>query len=91
MSDEWVKVFLRASRQIVEEWQRDFPRLHNYTDARNTVHHRWLRWLGFTFTARHETFGPLGLPFYEFVRIAPCAVGQRPSPGPASPSARRKA
>lgn len=70
VSPRWRVAFLRHSRAVVEEWQRWFPLLHNFTDARNTVHHRWLRWLGFTFVAQHERFGPLGLPFFEFVRLS---------------------
>lgn len=66
---QFVAPFLRVSRHYVAEWQREYPLLHNFTDARNTVHHRWLRWLGFTFIARHDRFGPFGLPFFEFVRI----------------------
>jgi hypothetical protein len=54
----------------VNGWQRRFPLLHNFTDARNVVHHRWLRWLGFNFIARHERYGAAGLPFLEFVRIS---------------------
>lgn len=74
LTPKWRVAFLRHSRDMVHDWQSQYPLLHNFTDARNTVHHRWLRWLGFTFTARHDLFGPLGLPFYEFVRIAPCVA-----------------
>ncbi|WP_428661374.1 hypothetical protein [Reyranella sp.] len=69
VSPRWRVAFLRYSRQVVDDWQRTFPLLHNFTDARNTVHHRWLKRIGFTFLARHERFGALGLPFLEFVRI----------------------
>jgi hypothetical protein len=66
---KWRRTFLHASRIAVEEWQKRFPLLHNFIDARNTTHKRWLSWLGFHFIARHEHYGPFGLPFYEFVRI----------------------
>lgn len=62
--------FLRRCSPFLDEMHADYPLLVNYTDARNTVHHRWLRWLGFTFIHRHERFGAAGIPFIEFVRIA---------------------
>lgn len=62
--------FLRRCAPFLDEMQRAYPLLVNYTDARNTVHHRWLRWLGFTIIKRHERIGAAGIPFYEFVRIA---------------------
>lgn len=34
-------------------------------DSRNTLHHRWLEWLGFKFI-REEYWGVLGLPFKLF-------------------------
>ncbi|WP_289298272.1 hypothetical protein [uncultured Reyranella sp.] len=70
-SPEWRKTFLRASRIAVEEWQARYALLHNYIDARNSVHIRWLRSLNFHFIARRDRYGPLGLPFLEFVRINP--------------------
>lgn len=72
-SPKWRRLFVRTSRFAVEEWQARFPVLHNFIDARNVAHMRWLRSLDFHFIARHDRHGPLGLPFYEFVRIAPCA------------------
>lgn len=71
-SPEWRRAFLRASRIAVEEWQARYALLHNYIDARNSLHIRWLRSLNFHFIARHDRHGPLGLPFLEFVRIDPC-------------------
>lgn len=77
-SPAWVVTFHRTGRRLVADWQRQFPLLHNFTDARNTRHHRWLKRLGFTFIARHERFGALGLPFYEFTRSnSPCVIPQR--------------
>jgi hypothetical protein len=39
---------------------------YNYTYSRNTVHHKWLKWSGFTFL-RKVTLPPLNKEFYEFV------------------------
>lgn len=73
VSPRWRKTFVRHSQDYIEDWQARFRVLHNFTDARNSVHHAWLRRVGFTFIALRDRHGPLGLPFYEFVRIAPCA------------------
>jgi hypothetical protein len=62
--------FLRNSKpalaHLYEETQKDV--LYNYTFCENTVHHAWLRWLGFTFL-RKINLPPHGQPFYEFVKI----------------------
>ena len=58
----------RHSREWVEDMQSLYPVLTNITDARNTVHHRWLSWCGFVFVQELK-HGPVGAPFYEFVRI----------------------
>lgn len=61
--------FLRECRRGIDRIGRDYKALYNYTDARNTVHHRWLKWCGFTIIKEHPEFGVEGRPFYEFVRI----------------------
>lgn len=61
--------FLRGARALVEHWNRQYPILTNVVDARNTLHIKWLRWMGFTFIAR-TPHGPEGLPFLHFVRIS---------------------
>ena len=38
-------------------------------DARNELHIKWLKFMGFKFIQRHENFGVAKLPFYEFLRI----------------------
>lgn len=60
--------FLRECREGVERIGRGYKAVFNYTDARNTVHHRWLKWSGFTIIKEHPNFGVEGRPFYEFVR-----------------------
>ena len=61
--------FLRQSRIELKKLQKLYPVLFNYIDARNTVHLRWLLYMGFTIIKKHEVFGYEGLPFYEFVKI----------------------
>ena len=61
--------FLRVSHYWLNDLHENYPLLFNYVDARNTLHIRWLRWLGFTFINLHPEFGAGRLPFYEIVRI----------------------
>ena len=61
--------FLRQSRIELKKVHKEFPVLFNYIDARNTVHLRWLKFMGFTIIKKLEIFGYEGRPFYEFVKI----------------------
>ena len=40
--------FFRTSRKIFHELTKGHNYLHNYVDARNKLHLRWLEWIGFT-------------------------------------------
>lgn len=62
--------FLRESKRCLAGLHKDYPLLFNYVDARNTLHIRWLKWLGFKFINLHPKFGVARIPFYEFVRIS---------------------
>lgn len=62
--------FLRGSRDLLTEFHRHYGTLFNICDARNTVHIRWLRWLGFTFIRQIDRHGPNGVPVIEFARIS---------------------
>ena len=61
--------FLRESRKWVKEMNYKYPILTNAVDADYNVAIDWLRFLGFTFIKRHETWGASNRPFLEFVRI----------------------
>ena len=61
--------FLRESYAVVDHLGVDYRVVMNYSDARNTAHHRWLRWAGFTIIKRHEQFGVEQRPFLEFAKI----------------------
>lgn len=63
------KQFLRECRRHVALLQERYPLLHNVIDARNVVHIRWLRWMGFVFIRRIPDFGVEQRLFFEFVRI----------------------
>lgn len=60
--------FLRQSRPVLSALYETtgYLGLYNHTHKPNTVHHKWLRWLGFVFI-RELTIN--NEPFYEFVRL----------------------
>lgn len=61
--------FLRKSIEWRDEFQNTYSVLFNNIDARNTVHIKWLQWLGFTFINHFPEYGAELRPFYQFVRI----------------------
>ena len=65
--------FLRSAKDFVDQVQSAYPVLANCVDARNKVHIRWLRWMGFTIIKEHPNYGAEGRAFLEFVRMQPCA------------------
>ena len=72
--------FLRGCRAELTRLEQGFDLLANRVDARNALHRRWLRWLGFSFVRRLEAFGPERRPFLEFVKtpgLEPGAMGGR--------------
>lgn len=54
--------FLRESRKWLDEITKDYRSVSNYIHQDNTLHIKWLKWLGFSF------FKKVG-PFIEFGRI----------------------
>lgn len=64
--------FAKYSRPFLEATTSHYPLLYNWVHAANETHLRWLKWCGFTFIHKHESFGALGEPFYTFVRINKC-------------------
>jgi len=61
--------FLREARVHLDRIQNRYKVLCNFADARNVVHIKWLRWMGFIFIAAHPNHGTEGRLFLEFVRI----------------------
>lgn len=61
--------FLRGSLDVISQIEKDYDTLLNVCDARNPVHHRWLKWLGFKFIRKVDQYGANGIPVYEFARI----------------------
>lgn len=60
--------FLRECRRYLAGMEQLYPVLFNLIDERNTVHMRWLRWMGFTFI-RRTTYGHEQRPFLEFIKL----------------------
>lgn len=69
-SDELVqqplsRQFLRECRKYLSAMETLYPALGNKIDARNTVHIKWLRWMGFTFIRQEPQY-------LEFIKL--CAI-----------------
>lgn len=60
--------FLRNCEKCIDMMHSLYPILWAFTDARNKLHHKWLKWCGFSFIDLKPT-GASGLPFYEVIRI----------------------
>ena len=58
--------FVRRSRDEFAKLRAGWRLLTNFIDERNTLHHRWIRWLGFEMVERVERYGKGGLPFWRF-------------------------
>ena len=61
--------FLRNCKEVFKIFKNNFQVIHNYVDARNNLHIRWLKWMGFSFIKKHQEYGVQRKPFYEFVKI----------------------
>lgn len=54
--------FLRESKRWLKEISNDYEMLCNVVHEGNTLHHRWLKFLGFSFLSHRR-------PFFEFARF----------------------
>jgi len=61
------KDFMRVSRMWLNTFKEDYFALGNLVDARNTVHIRWLKAMGFEFTNVHNNYGFKSKTFLEFI------------------------
>lgn len=61
--------FLRNSKPTLGRLfdETGYKALGNFTHAKNELHHRWLKWLGFTFLRKVELTP--NNHFYEFVKL----------------------
>lgn len=69
--------FLRGCRDLLPLAHSFHPIVTNHVDERNTVHIKWLRWLGFSFLRRIERWGAESRPFLEFARLQPSCASQQ--------------
>jgi len=67
--------FIRECRTFIDVLGHGFYALGNVIDERNSVHIRWLEWMGFTFIRRIDNYGVESRPFLEFIKL--CAWEQR--------------
>ena len=61
--------FLRETIPWLDRLSKPFRAVCNVVDKRNTLHVRWLKWMGFSIINEVPSVGEQGLPFYEFIRI----------------------
>ena len=60
--------FVRGAKEWLREVEREYKLLWNLADARNHVHHKLLKHLGFK-ALRIQPVGPELLPYYEIVKL----------------------
>ena len=69
--------FVRQAKKWLRDVEQEYKLLWNLADARNHVHHKLLKHLGFK-ALRTVPTGPESLPYYEIVKL--CASQQQPPP-----------
>lgn len=62
--------FLRESVVWLDRLSKPFRAVCNVVDKRNTLHVRWLKWLGFSIITEIPEYGESKLPFYEFIKLS---------------------
>lgn len=62
--------FLRGCKAHLPMQQASYEILTNFVDSRNTVHIRWLQWLGFSIIREENDYGAEKRTFYEFARVS---------------------
>ena len=66
---EHKRLFIENSKAYLDYLCEGYDLVWNYVDARNRVHIRWLRWLGFVFIRSTTDKSIDGTSFYEFAKI----------------------
>lgn len=67
------RIVRRVFKPAMATLDEHFDTLVAVADARNTLHHQWLVWAGFTLSGVSQV-GPLGLKFLTFTRSAPACA-----------------
>lgn len=60
--------FLRNCKPVLDQLFQRYAALYNWADARNALHVRWLRWMGFVFINRQH-IGEENIPAFHFITI----------------------
>lgn len=60
---------MKGTPEILEMFHDKYPLLANHVDARNTVHIKWLKKMGFSMLREMPEFGVERVPFIEFARL----------------------
>lgn len=60
--------FVRQAKEWLSSVEREYKLLWNYADARNHVHHKLLKHLGFK-AINSAPIGPNSTPYYEIVKL----------------------
>ena len=61
--------FLKNCRTWLEGLHRTSRILYNCVHEHNTLHLKWIRWMGFKVIKRHDGVGVNGENFYEFCKL----------------------
>lgn len=66
--EKYPMTFLRNTKPVLQGMFEDtgYDAFYNYTYAKNLLHHKWLKWTGFTFL-RKVNLPPLNEEFFEFI------------------------
>ena len=73
-SASYGKSLVKEGRRWLDKQHEDYPILTNIVDARNTVHLRWVRHMGFTLCEPRTGLGvDPSVPFVQIIRTKPCA------------------
>jgi hypothetical protein len=73
-SSRYSKSLVKEGRRWLDQWNEVYPILTNIVDARNTVHLRWVRHMGFTLCEPRTGLGvDPSVPFVQIIRTTPCA------------------
>lgn len=63
--------FTRKGLLITKLMHEKYATLSNYVDERNTVHVKWLEWMGYKMMQRTTSYSLDGAPFLRFERTRP--------------------
>ena len=72
-SDETAKhprKVIQFGKEMVKRWESRCSLMMNYTHVENTVHHRWLAHIGFSFMPGTVPVGASSSPFLHFYRYS---------------------